>query len=295
MTTLEQKFRAWTSPPSDNEEEKCERAIRMIKEAIAASNALSARSITVFLQGSYHNNTNVRNDSDVDVGVLCRDTFFCDLAEGQTAAGQGIDPATYSFSTFKADLKRALNEKFGAENVTPGNKAFDIKANTVRVDADVAPFFEHRRYSANGHYSVGVELHPDNGSPSRVINWPEDHHRNGVSKNNQTGRRYKSVVRILKRLKNEMASKGIDPADHIPGFLIECLVWNVPNSVLSGDSYENMVKESLRFLYVNTEEYSSCSEWGEVSEFKYLFKGAQPWSYQDANKFALSAWRYLGW
>lgn len=108
-----------------------------------------------------------------------------------------------------------------------GNKAFDIKKNSYHVEADVAPFFEHRRYSANGNYNSGVELRPDNGG--QVINWPQQHYDNGVWKNNETNRRYKSLVRILKALCNEMSDIGIESAQQIPGFLNECLIWNVPN------------------------------------------------------------------
>lgn len=33
-----------------------------------------------------------------------------------------------------------------------------------------------------GAFLSGVELRPDNGIPSKVINWPEQHYQNGEKK-----------------------------------------------------------------------------------------------------------------
>ena len=51
----------------------------------------------------------------------------------------------YSYADFKNDVEAALKSYFGAGSVTRGNKAFDVHANTYRVDADVVPCLEHRR------------------------------------------------------------------------------------------------------------------------------------------------------
>ena len=75
-----------------------------------------------------------------------------------------------------------------------------------------APFFEYRHYSENRNYLCGVALSPDNGEmiynyPERILDsWPHIplHYENGVSKNKTTHRSYKGVVRILKKIRNEM-------------------------------------------------------------------------------------------
>ena len=56
---------------------------------------------------------------------------------------------------------------------------------------------------------------------------------NGFAKNSATRRNFKSVVRILKRLRNEMEDDGIVTAQPIPSYLIECLTWNVPDDKFS--------------------------------------------------------------
>lgn len=291
----EDKFRRWAAPPSETEEKRCKNAEDAIRKAIQKSSKLSARSITVFSQGSYRNNTNVRQDSDVDVGILCPDTFFyAELPAGTQPSTFNITPASYDYSVFKNEVGEALRDYFGVAAVTRGNKAFDIKETSHHVEADVAPFFEHRRYNADGGYISGVELRPDNGVPARVINWPEQHYKNGVSKNLDTGRRYKAMVRVLKNLRNEMDEAGIQEAKSIIGFLSECLVWNVPNSSFGNSTYTEDLRRVLAHLYNQTKGDGSCSEWGEVSELKYLFRGSQKWTRQQANDFLLAAWRYVG-
>lgn len=173
-----------------------------------------------------------------------------------------------------------------------GNKAFDVHETSYHVEADVAVFFEHRRYSTDGKYLSGVELRPDNGG--RVINWPERHYQNGVEKNKNTSRAYKSLVRILKALCIEMSRQNIQQAKDVSGFLIECLVWNVPNSDFSRSDWTGVVRACLAHLFNNTKAEEKCKDWGEVNELKYLFRSGQKWTRQQAFLFIDKAWDYIG-
>ena len=145
MTTWEDAFKEWAKPPGKTEEQSCSNAENAIKNAINSSEKLKNRNIRVFSQGSYRNNTNVIKNSDVDVGILCFDTFFHQFPEGYSRDSFGIDPATYDFETFKNEVGEALVSYFGDAAVSRGNKAFDVHETSYHVEADVAPFFEHRR------------------------------------------------------------------------------------------------------------------------------------------------------
>jgi len=196
---------------------------------------------------------------------------------------------------FKNELEEALVARFGRNSVSRGSKSFDIKENTYRVESDVAAFFEHRRYTSISNYLSGVEMIPDDYSPPRVRNWPEQHYENGVSKNDATSRRYKRTVRILKTLSNDMARNGIKSAKEAPSFLIECLVFNASSPCFNYTAYKPMVRAVLAELFNNTLNDEKCSEWGEVCELKYLFKGSQPWTRQSAHQFLSDAWDYVGY
>lgn len=88
-----------------------------------------------------------------------------------------------------------------------------------------------------------------------VINFPEQHTENGIQKNNNTGRKYKRIVRILKRLKSKMVEDGIPVSDAITSFLIESLVWNVEYNIFNqSDNYSEMLKNVLMDIYINTSE-----------------------------------------
>jgi predicted nucleotidyltransferase len=290
----EDKFKQWSKPPSNTEQQRCDNAISSIKNAIKSSEKLKERNISIILQGSYKNNTNVRRDSDVDIGVVCYDVFFPEYPEGTTKETFSNKDGDYNYDDYKNDIEEALVSYFGRNSVKRGNKAFDIKETSYKVEADVSPFLEHRRYSKDGNFLSGVELRPDNGKPFRIINWPEQHYENGVSKNNETNRKFKSLVRIFKSLCNEMNDNNVNEAKNILGFLIECLIWNVPNENFGSSTYTEDVRNCIIYLFNNTDTDEKCKDWGEVSELKYLFNSYQKWTRSQANDFLLSAWQYLG-
>ena len=97
----EDVFCTWGGPPSATEQTKCENAERAVRKAIDASAKLNTRNIEVFVQGSYANRTNVRQDSDVDICVLCNDTFFPDYA-----LSEGLSDAAFGFTRRPVPLRR---------------------------------------------------------------------------------------------------------------------------------------------------------------------------------------------
>lgn len=287
----EAQFKEWAKPPGKTEQERCDNAVSAIRNAIKASDNLRVRRVSVFVQGSYRNNTNVRKNSDVDIGVLCGTTFLNDYPEGTSRETFGFSVSNYRYEQFKNEVEEALTDYFGHAAVSRGDKAFDVHETSYHVEADVAAFFTHRRYSKDGSYHEGVALRTDR-EKRRIINWPEQHYKNGVNKNKQTGTRFKSVVRILKALSNEMTENGI-PEGNIPGFLIECLVWNVPNDKFQNETYMGNLKAAQIFLYENTKTDELCKKWVEVSGLKYLFRSNQKWTREQTNAFIAAAWNYV--
>jgi hypothetical protein len=93
------------------------------------------------------------------------------------------------------------------------------------LEEEGARLRERRRYNrrADGGYwyESGTLLITDDGH--RIENWPRQHYENGTNKNLRTGKRFKLVVRILKRLRDEMEERG-GLGWPVPSFLIESLV-----------------------------------------------------------------------
>jgi hypothetical protein len=298
MATWDETLAGWAKGPGKTEQDKYENAERAVKAAIAASAKLSAMNVTVLPQGSYRARTNVKQDSDVDICVRLNSTFFADYPEGKKREDFGHSPGSISFSDFKNLVHEALNSYFGAGFVTPGNKAFDIHETAYRLDADVVAALEYRRYTGrfNGdgshHFYAGVAFDCDDGK--RVVNWPEQNFTNGQAKHEATGRRFKKMVRILKHLRNVMQDEKNAAANNIASFLIECLVWKVPNSSFGHETFKQDIREVLAHTFNNTLSDEKCSDWVEVNELKYLFRPGQAWTRQQAHDFLSAAWNRLG-
>ena len=296
MSEWDDKFSTWAKGPQTTEQTKCENAEIAIRKALAAHEQLSTMDVTVFAQGSYRNRTNVKQDSDVDICARLNPIFFPAYPPGKTSSDFGNRAADFTFATYKQLIHDALVEYFGRDSVSRGDKAFNIHANTYRIDADVVPVFTHKRYSMNpdGTHSIADGIAFDTDAGKRIINWPEQHYENGLWKHNNTARRYRKMVRILKRLRNVMQDEGITNAQDIASCLIEALVWNVPNDKLNHETYLEDVRHVLAHAFNNTLTDETCSEWREVSELKYLFRSGQPWTRQQAHNFVSSAWNYVG-
>lgn len=291
-------FREWAKPPGVTEQQKSDNAESAIRAAINDRPDLSKRNIAVFSQGSYRNNTNVRHDSDVDICVLCKDVFYYDLPKDNTITKQAADirEASYEYSAFKNEVETALVRKFGRDMVKRGNKAFDIHENSYRVDADAVTCFGYREYYRDIYGQIkfreGTQLHPDKGGI--IQNWPEQHYRNGVDKNSATSTRFKSMVRIIKRLRNEMEENGFQESKSAPSFLIESLVWNTPNNHFGNSEYIADIRNILAHTFNETINVEKCREWTEINGIKYLFHSTQPWMLQKVHSFLSAAWDYIG-
>jgi hypothetical protein len=299
----EEKFSRWARPPGQTERDRCENAVKVVRNAIASSDKLKNKAIKVFTQGSFRNRVNVRQDSDVDVGVMLHDVFIADYPPGKGHGDYGNTSSTYTYREFKDDLETALVGYLGRRAVKRGNKAIDVSENSYHVEVDVVPFFEYRHHFENGAERRGVVMFPDRGGgrienyPERLLDsWPRRdlHYENGVTKNSTTGRSYKSVVRILKTLRNDMGKAGDQCAVPIPGFLLECMTWNAPDYCFLPSSWYARTRAVLAFLATSTDTDEKVREWTEVSNVKYLFRRSQPWTREQANAFALAAWGRIG-
>jgi hypothetical protein len=290
----ESTFRSWAAPPGKTETQKRDNAVKVIRNAVASSETLKGHTTSVFAQGSYRNGTNVKSESDVDICVCCYDTMFYDIPDGKRLEDYGFssEQATYEYSQFRQDVEDALVEYLGRTAVKRGNKAFDLHENTYRVDADVVPCFDYWRCSGSSYKHRGTAFIPD-GAFRKVVNWPDQNEKNVTEKNRLTAKRYKKLVRILKSLRDELDTKGYQ----IPkgsSFLIECLVWNVPENRFGHAEYVQDVRDTLAHIFNKTLKAESCQDWVETNRLEYLLRGGQAWTLKEAHNLINSFWEYIG-
>ena len=292
----EDTFRSWGAAPSETEAQKMENTETAIKKAIDAGATLAAMDITVFTQGSYKNRTNIRQESDVDICVQLNSTFFPLYPAGKTAADYGHDEGTINQARLKQLVYAALANYFTSAAVTRGDKAIHVHSNTYRVDADVLPGFARRHYFGDREWNyvdpVGVGFETDEGR--FIVNWPHQWHENGVTKQKNTGDRYKKMVRIVKRLRDKLQGEGAAEAKEVCSSLIESLVWNVPDAYFNHTDYKDDVHDILGHSFNETLPTGSFTSMKEVNGRKLLFAASQPWTREQAHTFFEKAWNHIG-
>ncbi len=230
------------------------RTYAAVQLAIEASDELKKHNIEIFLQGSYANATNIRGDSDVDVVVMLKSSWVADKTHLTASEKQAYDndhhTASYGPKELRHDIINALNAYFGTDRVEPRNKAIRVNKKDSYVDADVVPAVQHRLYTkydsiTKGRFVEGTKLHPPKGHP--IVNFPKIHKMNGESKNAQTRNNFKPAVRQLKQLKRRAVQSGRVDAKKAPGYLVECMTYNAPDSLFVDDHHGRLM-ELLKWL-----------------------------------------------
>lgn len=285
-------------PASETEETKMENARIAIMKALGSSEILKSNAYEVFGQGSYANNTNIRNNSDIDINVCYTDAYYYDLPDNVTRQDLGLTGSVqYDYTLFKNDIEKMLVAYFGRTNVLRKNKCIHVNGNSYRAEIDVVPTWKYRNYiGKNGTYNEGVILYSDD--QNRVINYPKQHFTNGVNKNNVTLRRYKRLVRIIKNLKIKMEDTGYYQNNRITSFLIEGLVYNYPNAkyILSNFTYDwnTIIRDFIYYFWhgCSSDVSDAWKDWVEPSERLYLMYGHK-WNQNDVKEFMYKLWNFF--
>lgn len=298
-TTREALLSQWIKPSSADEKTRQDRAERMVREAVDAHPIFKGVDKRIYTKGSYPNNTNVRFASDVDVVVELHECSYYDYAAGITppasSPGGGYE-GIWTPAFWRAEVNKALVTAFTSTSVdTSGKIATAIsEVPGSRPSADVVPSFLYYRYDAADRSvrKQGSCVFPSNGG-TKVVNWPDQQLTNGRTKNTNTGQRYKNYVRALKNAEDTLAAAGT--MSDLPSYLMECLVYNVPDATLKTGTLDKGFQETLRWLYLRLDDGSAYEDWVEPNWCKWLFKGVQKWTVDDAKTLVLKTWNHLGY
>jgi hypothetical protein len=226
-----------------------------IKNALLNSKALYAsKRFDVFLQGSYANDTNIYGESDVDAVIRLDAIMRSDVSklppEQQAAYHEAYDNATYTFDEFKDGVSLRLANAFGANQLTPGNKAFKVAANDARRSADVVACYQYRRYvrfvSRDDYEYVPGIIIPRTPTGD-IINYPKLHSENCTKKHQGTNEWFKPVVRIVKNMRSRLVDDGLIAHDTACNYFIEGLLYNVPIDRF-GSSYGDTFCNAINWL-----------------------------------------------
>jgi len=289
----EESFATWALPPSDSEAEKLANAERMIGEAITDGPTFSGYRIEVFGQGSYANDTNVRLNSDIDINVRLTSIMEVEVPEGKTMQEYGYKPSPYTFGQYRSDVWNALARHFGAAELKNSNKCIKLKGNSYRVQADIVPTLRLDEYFPNGgSRTTGCWLMSQDGRPH--YNFAPTHLFKAREKNAATGKRFKRLCRIVKSLRYRMVDEQVAFPVTVKSFLLECLLYQVPNSIYNDNtSWTDRLRGAILWLYNQMKDVNAVKDWLDVSGCLYLFHDSRGWTAADVSQFLIVLWNYL--
>lgn len=289
---------SWTRPVSESEDTKINNAISMVKSALQRDANFNNLNYEVFVQGSYGNNTNIRINSDIDVNVMLTSSFFSRYPEGLGNRDYGFVDVSIDYQNYQTLVLTALRNKFGSNSVTVGNKSLKIEANTYRVEMDCIPTIQFKNYEylesrKADIFKEGVKYIAND--VTIVINYPKVHIENGKAKNINVNRRYKRTVRLFKRIRNKMREENMNNYENITSFLLECLIWNIPDTRFTNYiSWDDILKNTLGYL-IDAFDSSEYDKMTEVSKMFYLFHDSRKWTHREVKEFLDDMWLFMGY
>ena len=264
-----------------------------IKLCLESINWDEGVSYGIYLQGSYKNSTNIRGNSDVDIVVELSSIFYNNkhqlppeqLSEFDAYFGSG----KYTLEAFKKVVFDHLVNRYGRENVLEGNKSIKVKGANGRLDADVVCCAQYREYksfsrSNTSNYVQGITFWQKNDGV-QIRNFPKLHYDNGVSKNQNSGSKYKSTTRIINNIKARLVDLNRISIDLAPSYYVECLLYNVPSGNYNQTYYQDIIGIILDFLATQSDA-GRLAGFVCQNECRPLFSGKDPhWDEESCKLF----------
>lgn len=259
-----------------------------IKGALEDSSAgYSGKNFSIYLQGSYGNDTNIFSESDVDVVIQLNSAFYQDiskLTQGEKELYEkSFSNAVYTYSDFKKDVEAALKKAFGVD-VKVGKKAIKITASGNRRSADVIAACQYRRYlKFNGvndqDYVEGIYFESSDGVA--IKNYPKVHSKNLTAKHKDTNGMLKPMVRILKNMRSRMVDHGLLKEGIAPSYYVEGLFYNVPSEQFVSNSYGDTFCNGINWLLKADKAKLVCANW----QYYLLGSSNVQWTETDFHTF----------
>ncbi|MFJ6616202.1 hypothetical protein ACIQOW_01295 [Kitasatospora sp. NPDC091335] len=292
-----EKLNRWTNPPSQAEEERLDRARRMVTNAVRQHPPFANLGLIVEPKGSWANNTNVSSDSDMDIKVEFTQRVFRGPVDGMEFWDLALQNNSYrglwTPEVFRHELGVALKSASTRVDASHNVAFYVPSVPGSRPDTDVVPCFTYLHTPLFGALKQGTVVFTKDGK--HIVNWSQQQLENGRAKNNRTGRRYKFAVRALKSVENDLVAMGA--VKELPSYFMECLIYNVPDEVFKAPSLDQAFRGALVCLkhQFGFWSWNDPDTMVEPNGIKKLFGPAQKWNKNDAQHLLGAAWNYLGY
>lgn len=295
MVIPESQLETWSHQGSVTQSKATYNSIKNVLEA--ADTPYAGKSYSVFLQGSYGNDTNIYAESDVDIVIKLDDCWQSDLEalaqDEKDAYKNAFIDAKYTHVDFKRDVLKVLTDEYGSD-AKAGNKAIAIAARGNRRKADVIAAIQFRRYyrfksKADQSYEEGICFY--NTAGEIIANYPEQHSANLTSKHQSTNRCLKPMVRVLKNLRGKLVEDSRITSGIAPSYYLEGLLYNVLNEKFTSsfqDCFVNAMNwiqneaDKSKLMCANEQYYliweNSHTSWSKTNCEAFLEAAIELWN-----------------
>jgi len=297
MYLTEEKLLQWSLQGSTD---LSSNAYHFIKDNIFRTDFVKTHSddIEVYLQGSYVNSKNIKNDSDVDIIVQYNGVFMYDdsaLSDVKKRERNNFySKATLTFNDYKdliyTQLKVVLAGHSRVKQIQYKAKSIKISLQNPSIEVDVVPCFIYKKYKSFSLFSPDSPIHYVEGIAFRntnnndlIVNFPKEHIKNGEEKNSKenTNHQFKRTVRFIKKIKSLLVDKGYINEKRVGSYFIENLIYNIPNYCFENSCLKTL-NNIIRYLkLVANLETFICQhrQWGLFGET------STTWNTDDARCF----------
>lgn len=281
MGIPESQLETWAKQGSITGSAKTYNFVKDVLQASAPPYA--GKDYSVFLQGSYGNDTNIYAESDVDIVITLNDTWYSDLSKlaepEKRAYDAAFETAIYDYAQFKQDVLSVLQGAY--DDVESGNKAIMVPASTNRRSTDVLVATQYRRYfKFNGvneqTYDVGICFFDSKGN--LIANYPRQHRENLTKRHQDSGNWIKPMVRIFKNARTKLVDDGVIEVGVAPSYYLEGLLYNAPLDCF-GTNFNTSLLKVLQWMY----ETQDTSKWVTANEQYYLLWDGTQTAWPKAN------------
>lgn len=234
----------------------------------------------IYLQGSYVNNTNIQDDSDVDIVIELKSIFSYDIEnlneDERKEFYSKFSNATIKLEEFQKHIKSLLDKS--KYHYKEKSKCLKIVSGTS-LNADLIICNSFRKYTKYPDFNKGIYLKDNTKS---IKSFPKIHKENMETKNAHA-KLFKPTVRIFKNFKIELINNHYFPKNDISSYFVESLLFNVPENLFQEKNDEKRVLDICNYLLdKNTDLKTFLTPCGQKKLFGLT---ENQWTSNNAKKF----------
>lgn len=239
------------------------RALKKLQELLCQFVLNKNNGFEIFFQGSYENNTNILNHSDIDIVILYKKIFYRNIINFNFENNKNkvifwSNNQNYFLQDFYLELLNFLKDD-STFLVTNGNKTIKCQIFKSNFTFDIVCAFEYRLYKNSIYYVTGNYIY-DYENKKYIINFPKISKKNSDNKDIICNGNYKKFIRLIKNL----MKNHINENDWISSFTLENIVYNVPNKYFCLNKinlrYKFIIKKSIYLIKKHWEKILESNE-----------------------------------